>query len=168
MTITIGGGSNQFGFSDATSQATSGKLVNIQRVTCSSRFNWGARSNYMIWAPLITKLNVNSTLLVKVNLSMRNNYSDCLIWYVQYGNDLTQYQGTQPYDAGFVANSRPYYSNFYVTGNKQVGTHHMQLCWTTANNDTGNYPAGVWNPGYVDDNRYTSEYSAMLVMEFVS
>ena len=161
MALTINGSS--LTYPDGSIQVSSSKIVNVARVTYNTRTAWSTNTAAEIWAWSYTKLYSNSYLYVEVDLSMRNNYSDCLVWELNYAEG-SYFQGTQPYDAGFSANSRPFHSTFLVTSTA-TGANTMRLRWRTANNQSGNMPATIWNPNSSDDGRYTQEYSAATIWE---
>lgn len=161
MSISFNGTTMTFG--DGTSQVSSSKIVNVSRRTYAVRTAWSDTSAAEIWSEYITKLFSDSYLYVEVDLSMRTNYSDCLVHEMNYANG-TWFQGTMPYDAGFSANSRPYHSTFVITSSN-TGSNIIRLRWRTNNNQGGNKPAQIWNPNSSDDGRYTQEYSAMTVWE---
>lgn len=161
MAITINGTS--LTYPDGSIQVSSAKIVNVARVTYNTRTSWSTNTAAEIWNWSYNKLYSNSQLYVEVDLSMRNNYSDCLIWELNYAEG-TWYQGTQPYDAGFTANSRPFHSTFLLQSTA-TGSNTMRLRWRTANVQAGNMPATVWNPNSADDGRYTQEYSAVTIWE---
>jgi hypothetical protein len=153
-------------FSDGSTQAVSGKIINLQRVTNNTRTGWSDSGNYTYWSPAVTKLQSGSNLLVEVHLSMRGNYSDCLIHEVQYAGS-SWFQGTQPYDAGFSANARPFRSTFYLTGVTNTGSNTLNIRWRTNNGSSGDKPAQIWNPNANEDNRLNQQYSSMEIYEII-
>ena len=171
MAITLAGTNSTITFNDSSTQTFASKIINFQRFVWAERNVPQTRPRDIVeWQPIpmVTKLQENSYLLVKVNLSMRTNYSDHLNWWLTYGDDPTQYLGTMPYDAGFSANARPFHSVFLVTGSNRPGTRAMRLRWDTVNNQDGNKPNDVYNPSYIDDNRLNNEYSQMVVFELAN
>lgn len=161
MSITFNG--TQLTYPDGSIQVSSAKVVNVDRKTYSVRTSWSDTSTAEIWNENYTKLYSNTYLYVEVDLSMRGNYSDCLVHEMNYAEG-SWFQGTQPYDAGFSANSRPYHSTFLITSSA-TGTNLLRLKWRAANGGGGNKPASIWNPNSSDDGRYTQEYSAMTIWE---
>ena len=161
MSISFNG--SQITYPDGSIQVSSTKVMNVTRITYNVRTAWSDNSAAEIWTPAFTKLYSDTKLYVEVDLSMRNNYSDCLVHEMNYAEG-TWYQGTQPYDAGFTANSRPYHSTFLITSSA-TGSNTLRLRWRTNNVQAGNKPATVWNPNSSDDARYNQEYSAMTVWE---
>jgi len=143
-----------------------GKVIKFSRGTYSTRVSWPDASSNEYWSDTYTKVSSTSFLYVQLNLSMRNNYSDCLVHESNYANG-TWFQGVQPYDAGFTANSRPFYTTFLITSSS-TGANTIRFRWRTANNTGGNKPATVWNPNSSDDGRYTQEYSAWQCWEIES
>ena len=165
MALTINGSS--LTYPDGSIQVSSSKIVNVARVTYNTRTAWSTTTAAEIWNWSYTKLYSNSYLYVEVDLSMRNNYSDCLVWELNYAEG-SYFQGTQPYDAGFSANSRPFYTTMWMDTlpNGVIGSKNMILEYYTANGNTGNRAAQVLNPNNrQDDNRYTQEYSSVTVFE---
>lgn len=162
MAIVVSGSSIQF--NDGSIQSSSSKIIQFARSTYNTRTAWGDATGATIWTVTFSKLSSSSNLYVEVDLSMRNNYSDCLIHELQYAGS-SWFQGTQPYDAGFSANSRPYHSTFWLTGITITGSNSFNLRWRTANSQAGNKPALIWNPNSSDDGRYTQEYSCMNIFE---
>lgn len=140
------------------------KIVNWGTNTYNGRVSWGDASANEYWNDSYTKVQSNTYLYVELMLSMRNNYSDCLVHEARYAGG-TWFQGTQPYDAGFSANSRPFYSTFFITGATTTGSNTISFRWRTANNTGGNKPAQIWNPNSSDDGRYTQEFSRWTVWE---
>lgn len=140
-----------------------GKVIKFSRGTYSVRVSWSDAASNEYWSDTYTKISSSSILYVQLNLSMRNNYSDCLVHQCNYANGSWA-QGVQPYDAGFSANSRPYYSTFYVASSA-TGANTIRFRWITNNNQGGNKPATIWNPNSTDDGRYSQEYSAWQVWE---
>jgi hypothetical protein len=171
MAITLAGTNSTITFANSSTQTFASKIINFQRFVWRERTVAREYSTDQIYwqpTPMVTKLQQNSYLLVKVNISMRSNYSDCLNFFLRYGSDPTDYLGTMPYDAGFSANARPFHSVFLVNGANAPGTYAMNLRWTTANNQDGNKPADNYNPSYIDDNRLDTEYSQMVVFELAN
>ncbi len=153
--LTTDGTSSSWGYS---------KVINFQRVTYATRTSLPNSSNYTYWSTPITKLVDSSNLFIELDLSMRGNYSDCLVHECQYAGS-SWFQGTMPYDAGFGANSRPFHSTFYLTGITNTGSNTINFRWRTASGSTGDRPAELWNPNSSDDSRYTQEYSAIHIWE---
>lgn len=141
----------------------SSQIIKTGYGTYSSRVSWSDASSNEYWADSYTKASSTSYLYVQLHLSMRNNYSDCLVHESNYANG-TWYQGTQPYDAGFTANSRPFMSTF-VINTSSTGANTIRFRWRTNNSQGGNKPAGIWNPNSSDDARYTQEFSRWFVWE---
>jgi hypothetical protein len=171
MAITLAGTNSTITFANSSTQTFASKIINFQRFVWAERVVPTTRAqDIILWQPepMVTKLQENSYLLVKINLSMRTNYSDHLNWWLSYGDDQVEYQGTMPYDAGFSANGRPWHSVFLVTGINKPGTSVMRLRWDTANNQDGNRPCDNYNPSYIDDNRLSNEYSQMVVFELAN
>ena len=164
MAITIYG--SQVVFPDSSVQTSGNKLLNFQRITYGGRQTWTQGTENTYWSFAVNKLNASSSLYVEVHLSMRTNYSDCLVHACNYAGS-GWFQGTQAYNAGFTANSRPFLSTFYLTGITATGSNTMNLRWYTANNQAGNAPAVIWNPNSSDDARYTQEYSAVQIYEIL-
>ena len=171
MTITVSG-TNGVTFSDSTNQIKGLSVVNFTRKIWSLRAVPGDFSSKQYpegWLNIpnnsinIPRIHPKSIFLVKWTMAMRTNYSDCLHWRASWGGS-GWYQGTMPYDAGFSANSRPFHSTFLVTSTA-TGANTMRLRWRTANNQSGNMPATIWNPNSSDDGRYTQEYSAATIWE---
>ena len=144
----------------------SSKVIKTGTGTYNGRVSWSDAAANEYWADSYTKLSASSYLYVQLNLSMRTNYSDCLVHEANYANG-TWYQGVQPYDAGFSANSRPFYSTF-VINSASTGVNTIRFRWRTANSSGGNKPAAIWNPNSSDDARYTQEYSRWFVWEIES
>lgn len=161
MPITFNG--SQIVYPDGSIQVSSAKIVNVARRTYNVRTAWSDASAAEIWSEFYTKLFSDSFLYVEIDLSMRGNYSDCLVHELNYAEGA-YVQGTQPYDAGFSANSRPYHSTFLINSTA-TGNNLLRLRWRTANSQGGNKPAQIWNPNSSDDGRYTQEYSAMTIWE---
>jgi hypothetical protein len=155
-------------YSNGSLQYSSGKVINFQRITYGTRNSFGDTSGAAgntFWSTAYTKLSATSNLYLEVDLAMRNNYSDHLIHEANYAGG-TWFQGTQPYDAGFSANSRPYHSTFYITGNTSTGSNNISIRYRCTTNASGERPAGnVWNPSSADDARYSQEYSSINVYE---
>jgi hypothetical protein len=171
MTITLAGTNSTITFPNSTTQTFASKIINFQRFVWKERTVSQALQRDVVNfqpMPMVTKLQENSYLLVKINLSMRTNYSDHLNWWLAYGDDPTEYQGTQPYDAGFSANARPFHSVFLVTGQNKPGTYAMRLRWDTINQSDGNKPNDVYNPSKTDDGRLEQEYSQIVVFELAN
>ena len=154
-------------FADGSAQSASGKIINVQRVTYATRESWPTSGNYTYWSiSTVNKILSTSNLLVEVHLSMRNNYSDCLIHEVQYAGS-SWFQGTQPYDAGFSANARPFRSTFYITGVTNTGNNTLNVRWRTNNGSSGDRPAEIWNPNASDDARLVQQYSSIEIYEII-
>lgn len=143
-----------------------GKVIKFSRGTYSVRTSWSDTSSNEYWSDSYTKVSSTSFLYVQLNLSMRNNYSDCLIHEANYAEG-TWSQGVQPYDAGFTANSRPFYTTFLINSSS-TGSNVIRFRWRTANVQGGNKPAQIWNPNSSDDGRYSQEYSAWQCWEIES
>ena len=175
MTITVSG-TNGVTFSDSTNQIKGLSVVNFTRKIWSLRAVPGDFSSKQYpegWLNIpnnsinIPRIHPNSIFLVKWTMAMRTNYSDCLHWRASWGGS-GWYQGTMPYDAGFSANSRPFYTTMWMDTlpNGVIGSKNMILEYYTANGNTGNRAAQVLNPNNrQDDNRYTQEYSSVTVFE---
>ena len=161
MAITFNG--SQVTYGDGTVQVSSAKVVNVDRKTYNTRTAWSDASSTEIWSEYYTKLYSTSYLYIEVDLSMRGNYSDHLVWEMNYAGG-TYYQGTMPYDSGFAANARPFHSVFSITS-ASTGSNLLRLRWRTANSAGGNKPASIWNPNSSDDARLSQEYSAMTIWE---
>ena len=165
MAITFTG-STGIRYANTIEQLTTSKIINFTRVTNNTRTSWSDSANYTYWSPSIVKTLSTSNLFVEVHLSMRSNYSDCLVHEVQYAGS-SFFQGTQPYDAGFSANSRPFRSTFYITGVTNTGSNTLNIRWRTNNGSSGDKPAQIWNPNSSDDGRYSQEYSSMEIYEII-
>jgi hypothetical protein len=155
-------------YNDGSLQYSSGKVINFQRIVYATRNSFGDTSGAAgntFWSTAYTKISATSNLYLEVDLSMRNNYSDHMIHEANYAGSAW-FQGTQPYDAGFSANSRPYHSTYYITGVTATGSNNISIRYRCANNQSGERPAGnVWNPSSADDGRYSQEYSSINVYE---
>jgi len=175
MTITISG-SNGVTFSDATNQPKGLTVVNFTRRTWHTRVvpgDFNSKQYPEGWQNIqsnninIERKHPNSIFLVKWTMSMRTQYSDCLHWRASWGGS-GWYQGTMPYDAGFSANSRPFYTTMWMDTLPVgvVGSRNIILEYYTANGQTANRPAQIMNPNQRhDDNRYNQEYSSVTVFE---
>lgn len=175
MTITISG-SNGITFSDSTVQSKGLTVVNFTRKTWSTKVSAGLFSSKQYpegWASIQTdnfimveRVHPNSIFLVKWTMSMRDNYSDHMTWRCSWGG-LSTSQGTMPYDAGFSANAKPFYSTFWLdaipTGT--LGSRALVVEYYTANGSAGDKPANVINPHKRNDARLTQEYSSCTVYE---
>ena len=175
MTITISG-SNGITFSDSTTQSKGLTVVNFTRRTWSTKtspgdFNskqypegWSniQNDNFM----MIERVHPKSIFLVKWTMSMRTNYSDHLQWRCSWGG-LNKSQGTMPYDAGFSANSRPFYSTFWLDAIPEgtLGTRPMVLEYHAGNGSGGERPSVNINPHRRNDDRLEQEYSSCTVYE---
>jgi hypothetical protein len=144
----------------------SNKVVSTGTGTYAVRTVWPDQSSNEYWTGTYTKVSPTSFLYVQLNLSMRGNYSDALVHESNYANG-SFFQGVQPYDAGFTANSRPFYTTFLITSSA-TGANTIRFRWRTANGTGGNKPAQIWNPNSSDDGRYTQEYSRWFVWEIES
>lgn len=174
MTMTISGTSG-ITFSDSTSQPKGLTVVNVTRRTWNTRVvpgDWPSKQYPEGWQNItsnninIERIHPNSIFLVKWTMAMRTQNSDCLVWRASWGGD-GWYQGTMPYDAGFSANSRPFYTTMWMDNLPRgfVGSRSMLLEYYAANG-SGNRPAQVMNPTQRhDDNRYVQEYSSVTVFE---
>lgn len=175
MTLTVSGTSG-IGYSDASNEIKGLTVVNFTRRTWNTRTvpgDFNSKQYPEGWQN-ITSNNINierihpkSILLVKWTMAMRTQYSDCLHWRASWGGS-GWYQGTMPYDAGFSANSRPFYTTMWMDSlpEGKLGSSSMLLEYYTANGGTGNRPAQVMNPTQRhDDNRYVQEYSSVTVFE---
>ena len=175
MSIIVSG-STGITFSDNSNQTSGLTIVNFTRKTWSGRYNpgdfpskqypegWG---NIIDFPLNVDRVHPKSIFLVKWTMAMRTQYSDCLHWRASWGGD-GWYQGTMPYDAGFSANSRPFYTTMWMDNLPSgiTGSRPMLLEYYTANGGTGNKPAQVMNPNMRhDDNRYSQEYSSVTVFE---
>ena len=165
MTVSVSG--STLTYTDSTTQTTAAKVINFQRFTNNVRYSLPTTNSNSFLGFSCLKLQANSKLLIKADISMRNNYSDCLVWEIKYGPNGTLFQGTMPYDAGFGANSRPYHSVFYITDSALTGYNSLSLSWRTANTQNGNRPADVINPNGIDDQRLTQSYSSFCVWEIL-
>lgn len=143
---------------------TTNKLIRFTRITYNTRTAWNDATDAVIWTQYVTKERSDTSLFVDVELSMRGNYSDHLMHEMQYASS-SWFQGTQPYDAGFTANARPYKSTFFLTGITSTGSNLISLRWRTVTVTSGNKPAVIWNPNSSDDNRLSQEYSCMNIWE---
>lgn len=169
MAITLS--SRGITYQDGSAQYSGGKVVNFTRITYSTRTSFpdtSGSAGATFWSPSYTKLYAKSSLYIEVDIAMRANYSDHLTHEIQYAGSRW-FQGTQPYDAGFSANSRPYHSTFYIVGVTNTGANTINLRYRCNNNVSGERPANnVWNPSSADDARYSQEYSAMHIYEILS
>jgi hypothetical protein len=143
------------------------RVINVTRHTYGRREAWSDAASATYWTFPVERKSPTSILYVDVKLSMRTNYSDCLVHECQYGDNGRWVQGPQPYDAGFSSNSRPYATAMWIDNINEnyTGTIPMRLRWRTFNNSGGNKPAQIWNPNSGDDGRYNQEISQVVVWE---
>lgn len=144
------------------------RVVAVTRHVNGQRVAWGDTSANTYWTIPVERKNPHSILFVDLRLSMRTNYSDCLVHECRYGDDTNYWhQGTMPYDAGFSSNSRPFSTTFWVDNinERYTGVNKMQFRWRTNNNGGGNKPAQIWNPNSGDDARYNQEISTATIWE---
>ena len=165
MTVSVSG--TTLTYTDSTTQVSAAKVINFQRFTNNTRYSFPEANANTIWGVSCLKVQASSKLLVKVNISLRTNASDCLVWEMKYGPNGTIFQGTQPYDAGFGANAKPYHSVFFITDSTLTGYNSLGLSWRTNNTGDGNRPSSVWNPNGIDDARLNQQYSSIQVWEIV-
>lgn len=175
MPITINGTSG-ITFNNSTVQSRGLTVVNFTRKVWSTRYNPGDFNTKQYpegWQNLqdeqiqIERVHPNSIFLVKWTMSMRNNYSDCLVWRGSWGGS-GWYQGTMPYDAGISANSRPFYTTMWMDNLPQgvLGSRNLLIEYYSANGSGNNRPAEIMNPHRKsDDSRYFQEYSSVVVYE---
>lgn len=175
MPITING-TNGITFNDTTVQNKGLTVVNFTRKIWSTRYNPGDFNSKQYpegWQNLhddhitIERVHPKSILLVKWTMSMQNNYSDCLSWRGSWGGE-GWYQATMPYDAGFTANARPFYTTMWMNNLPQgsLGSKNLLLEYRAANGNTGERPSTVINPNRrEDDERYPTNYSSVTVFE---
>lgn len=162
----LGVGGLPVGTVTADNLSTTNKIIRFTRITYSGREIFPTSANYTYWTNALTKDRSDTSLYVQMHLSMRGNFSDCLVHECNYAGS-SFFQGTMPYDAGMSANSRPFISTYFLTGVTNTGSNTISFRWRTANGATGDRPAVIWNPNSSDDARYTQEYSAIHVWEIL-
>ena len=174
MTITISG-SNGITFSNSTIQSKGLTVVNFTRKTWSTKTSPGEFNSKQYpegWQNLndgsmmIDRVHPNSIFLVKWTMSMRGNASDHFLWRCSWGG-LNKSQGTMPYDAGFAANAKPFYSTFWLDAIPAgtLGSRPMLLEYWAANGSGGQKPSVNINPHKRNDDRINQEYSSCTVYE---